>query len=391
MTDVMPPKHTEGTYTFASQPKAVSKPRKYKEKEFSEDNFDVMRYANLMYDRRVIRGNTYALHLLPAQAQTDPLELQRQVERRRRAIEQMRARDELRPSSPLPLEGRLHKPVQTELYLEQLTDLVEESDTDCQTDAFLNRPPSPLYVPAKIGADAETQIYEGDLFNFDLEVVPVLEVLVGKTVEQALLEVTEEEELANIRAQQYAFEELRQAEQVEMQRVMEHDRRLREEKDRRKQQCLLAAAREQELVDKVTAQAFAKAYLADLETTVFANLAEHGYFYDVVEHDIEEGFLPWLMAEVDEEIELENRSRLLLDLMIREVSLICALLDPVTQKQLSPSKKQPYTGLSVLRQNFLSVGLIGYFQKESINCVKTHHHDRAFTVEQLNCFITGRQ
>ncbi|KAA3676074.1 uncharacterized protein DEA37_0014433 [Paragonimus westermani] len=285
----------------------------------SEDNFDVMRYANLMYDRRVIRGNTYALHLLPAQARTDPLELQRQVERRRRAIEQMRVRDELRPSSPLPLEGRLHKPVQTELYLEQLTDLVEETDMDCQTDAFLNRPPSPLYVPSKIGADAETQIYEGDLFNFDLEVVPVLEVLVGKTVEQALLEVTEEEELANIRAQQYAFEELRQAEQVEMQRVMEHDRRLREEKDRRKQQCLLAATREQELVDKVTAQAFAKAYLADLETTVFANLAEHGYFYDVVEHDIEEGFLPWLMAEVDEEIELENRSRLLLDLMIREV------------------------------------------------------------------------
>ena len=40
------------------------------------------------------------------------------------------------------------------------------------------------------------------LFDFDLEVRPILEVLVGKTVEQALLEVMEEEELANLRMQQ---------------------------------------------------------------------------------------------------------------------------------------------------------------------------------------------
>ena len=40
------------------------------------------------------------------------------------------------------------------------------------------------------------------LFDFDLEVKPILEVLVGKTVEQSLLEVMEEEELASLRAQQ---------------------------------------------------------------------------------------------------------------------------------------------------------------------------------------------
>ena len=40
------------------------------------------------------------------------------------------------------------------------------------------------------------------LFDFDLEVRPLLEVLVGKTVEQALLEVMEEEELASLRRQQ---------------------------------------------------------------------------------------------------------------------------------------------------------------------------------------------
>ena len=40
------------------------------------------------------------------------------------------------------------------------------------------------------------------LFDFDIEVRPLLEVLVGKTVEQALMEVMEEEELAALRRQQ---------------------------------------------------------------------------------------------------------------------------------------------------------------------------------------------
>ena len=68
------------------------------------------------------------------------------------------------------------------------------------------------------------------LFHFDIEVKPILEVLVGKTVEQSLLEVMEEEELANLRMQQRQFEELRNAELVEQQRLEEQERRHREEK-----------------------------------------------------------------------------------------------------------------------------------------------------------------
>ena len=59
---------------------------------------------------------------------------------------------------------------------------------------------------------------------------PVLEVLVGKTMEQALIEVMEEEELSNLREQQRQFQELRNAELVEQQRLEEEDRRRRVEK-----------------------------------------------------------------------------------------------------------------------------------------------------------------
>lgn len=53
--------------------------------------------------------------------------------------------------------------VQTELYLEELSDRVEEADVECQTDAFLDRPPSPLFIPAKSGTDVCTQINDGDV------------------------------------------------------------------------------------------------------------------------------------------------------------------------------------------------------------------------------------
>lgn len=60
-------------------------------------------------------------------------------------------------------EGRPHREVQTVLYLEELTDHVEEMDETCQTDAFIDRPPSPLFVPAKTGLDAATQVFDGDV------------------------------------------------------------------------------------------------------------------------------------------------------------------------------------------------------------------------------------
>lgn len=52
----------------------------------------------------------------------------------------------------------------------------------------------------------------------------------GKTIEQSLEEVMEEEELASLKAQQRAFQELRNNELAEVQRLREQERRRSEEK-----------------------------------------------------------------------------------------------------------------------------------------------------------------
>lgn len=110
--------------------------------------------------------------------------------------------------------------------------LFENPPTDTvftQTDYFIDRPPTPEFVPAKTGVDTSTQIYPGELFHFDTEVKPILEVLVGKTIEQALVEVMEEDELLAIREQQRRFREIRDAELAEQGRLEEEEKRKRKE------------------------------------------------------------------------------------------------------------------------------------------------------------------
>ncbi|VDL97945.1 unnamed protein product [Schistocephalus solidus] len=188
--------------------------------------------------------------------------------------------------------GRATTAVQTGLYLEELKETVETDDFWTQTDQFIDRPASPVFVPAKTGIDVATQIEPYDLFDFNIEVKPILEVLVGKTIEQALLEVMEEEEIADLRKEQAILQEIHNADLAEIARLEERNRRYREEQARRRRQAEHAAILRQETADKIAARCFVKAYLEPLLPTTFEQLMERGYFYDAVQH----GMLPFVTA-----------------------------------------------------------------------------------------------
>ncbi|CAB1445125.1 unnamed protein product [Pleuronectes platessa] len=237
-----------------------------------------------------------------------------------KAIAIKRAQEQCRAKTPEALQGRKHIDIQTDLYLEELSNVIVATDIECQTDAFLDRPASPLFIPAKSGEDVATQIEEGELFDFDREVQPVLEVLVGKTIEQSLLEVMEEEELACLMAQQRAFHELRNIHLAEVQHLQEKERRHSEEKERRIAQQKEVLKKERETAEKIAARAYTKQYLADLLPAAFTSLRTHGFFNDPVETDIETHFLPWLMDEVNSKLERRYAARELLESIIHEVA-----------------------------------------------------------------------
>ncbi|XP_046436094.1 radial spoke head protein 3 homolog A isoform X1 [Neodiprion fabricii] len=280
-------------------------------------------FGNIMFDRRVVRGSTFASTPMPVDSEQSQAALQAEARRRqlarRRAQTQASRALHLRIGSPPPVSGRKHEPVQTETYLEELFEKPDEFDIGTQTDHFLDRPPTPLYCPAKVGTDQCTQIYPGDLFDYDVEVQPIIEVLVGKTIEQSLIEVLEEEEVATLREQQRKFLELREAEKAEAQRLEEQERRLREEKCRRLKQHEEAVNTQLETEERVAAAVLLTGYIAELLPAVLEGLKMSGFLLDEIKADVEEGFMPWLMKEVKKEMGNMIESRELLMDIIREI------------------------------------------------------------------------
>ena len=121
--------------------------------------------------------------------------------------------------------GRNHlatntSPVTTTIKPKPLTFNIE-----VQTDEYIDRPQTPLFWPEKTGIDVYTQIDDGDLFNFDEEVEPILNCLLSKTLEQARMEVLEEEEIKEMKSKQRYFEELRNRELMEAERLEDAEKR----------------------------------------------------------------------------------------------------------------------------------------------------------------------
>jgi hypothetical protein len=290
---------------FSTAPQAVGTRKKYRD----PDDRTMSHKGNMMQDRRVVRGNTYAALVAP---QPDAAEVQKQREAQRRRL--MRAsQKERRPGTPEPVVGRKHMDIQTDSYLEELTERTVEFEAETQTDFLLDRPPSPLFMPAKIGVDIDTQVEEGELFDFDRECEPVLEVLVGKTLEQSVMEVLEEEELESLRRHQEDFEKRRNAELQEVQRMEAAERRRNDELLRRKEQQ--AAQREQDLskMRKVVSRSVAASHLSSLKDRALQHLLDAGTFADSLEMGVETIFMPQLLQMVTKQMASIVQTRSLLD------------------------------------------------------------------------------
>jgi len=274
----------EQSYQFSAKPRPVEQ----------RQNYRTGGELNIMADRRVVRGNTYAALVLP---RDDPAEVAKQREAQRRRLMRANATGK-RPGTPEPVLGRKHSDVQTDSYLEELTERVVEFEAETQTDFLLDRPQSPLFLPAKVGVDCHTQVVHGDLFDFDREVEPVLEVLVGKTLEHGMMEVLEEEELASIRRRQALFEQTRHAELLDVQRMEAAEKRREEERQRRLTQEQARSDEQFAAFKKAHSRATARSYLSGLGRKCLDLLESEGLFSDQVQVAVEADFMPWLVNTV---------------------------------------------------------------------------------------------
>jgi hypothetical protein len=285
-----------------------------------------------MYDRRVSRGSTYAPSKRTQPLATNgpfrpiPIQQQQHAQMKQSHQQQQGGRanreqqhplppssaapadqgevDFMRVATPEPVQGRVHMTIQTDTYLEDLrrNKHTQEHDFSTQTDPENDRPTQPLFIPRSSGDDVATEIEPDALFDFELEVQSILNVLNEKTLEQALMEVCEEEELAELAQHQASFQQEKNAQLIAVQQVIQRDERRKAERERRKKQEQERLEEEKRTHEKRLAATVAKRLVANMEEEILVKLEEQGYFYDPVRKEVEKIFMPHLLQQTTEKL-----------------------------------------------------------------------------------------
>lgn len=219
--------------------------------------------------------------------------------------------------TPPPVKGRKHETIQTEKYLEELLAKPLENDVDCQTDMYLYEIPMPNYEPNKTGVDASTCIDDDELIEFDHEVQPLIETLIGMTIQQAVQEVMHEEELAELRKEQQRYLDLRDAELEKFRALEANELELIAEHDRRTRLEQIAKQLDSEMNEKITAARLLENYVDALLPDILKNIQDQLQEKNLV--DINDKVRPWLAKEVTKEIGDIIDSREILEEIVREI------------------------------------------------------------------------
>jgi hypothetical protein len=283
-------------FTFQAGARAVDPGTKYR-----SDQNTPQSPCMITVDPRVYRGSTYSKHK-PAQPPLQPVKPHTDTST-------SRTRGTLSTAAPQRRDDRIDHETQTDPYLQEIFEKAAEIEIATQTDNFLDRPPTPPYFPPRTGVDEECQVDEPDLFDWEFEVQPIVSTIISKTLEQAFMEVHEEEEVANVRRHKEAIEHQRNVELADVQRLEEGERRKFEEKQKRMEQRVEFQMAQKELRAKISANGFGEFFSVDLMMDTISLLERRGYFYDEVESEIKTMFLPWLgraMVEAKETQELTD-------------------------------------------------------------------------------------
>lgn len=304
---------TSSTYSFSSAPKAVTR-KKYREPGDVEPGlYRNVKETCISWDKRVHRGNTYSMYTQNAIKEAIETAQKQQAEKkvpRKRKVKEPSIFD-----MPLPEHERVAVDLTKHLVANEQPPQMEVMES--QTDEFLPEPPQEQYQPQRTGIDAFTQVEDGELFDFDREVEPILDVLVMKTLEQSIMEVEEEHELAAMSHFKSAWYDRQRAypaawrEQVEEEWVRWHEKEL-----------VLTKARAQKEKDarlrlKIQAVNIAREHLSTLVPDAKTYLKEL-VFPDPDDVDIQRHFLPSLFQKVEQEVSAMKQAQSQIDALAAE-------------------------------------------------------------------------
>lgn len=173
----------------------------------------------------------------------------------------------------------------------------------CQADEFLPKPPSPKYIPKKTGIDKITQIGDYDLFDYDREVQPILNVLLSKTCEQAILEVEEETELSEIRKFKAEYEKRQEEKQNKWEQEVEREINLIKQKNKALHNARAKRDQEVKTMHKLQCLNISKNFLRGCFMGTMHKLAKHSFWRDGFKDQLTVAYKDGLLKNVRRDTE----------------------------------------------------------------------------------------
>jgi hypothetical protein len=239
-------------------------------------------YINILHDPRVVRGNTYAAFVIPSSIQAEFLRLKDEEERKKRLIQ---------IPAKLPRVALIAEKKKKDEYFDEDVDETERpksptfdelEEPEGSSEKFYfyeDRPPTPKFIPLPPGVEVSTQIEDHELFDYEVEVEPILQVLVGRSLVQARYELIEEEERTEFTLHKKRYEQKREFELINLQRAEAAYIRRQEEKARRIKQQDDRKQYDIILQKKLCAKMFSKRVMTGVKERSIRHLNEMGYLW----------------------------------------------------------------------------------------------------------------
>jgi len=265
------------SYSFQAEPKVVQSRTKYRNPKATDatsadDNGSS--FSNLMKDPRIKTLSSTLQEAEYVRIEKEKIKL----DNMHKQLVAFKANKKMSPydikPSPAP---KVH--ANLTFFLTDSTDVkAPQTNIEIQTDIFKKRPETPPYVPKKTGRDVATQIEDNELFNFDREVTPIIDVMVTKTIEQSLIEIEEEEEISRIKDFKEQYWKRRQEDEQKWKGMLEKELEIIAAKDRKLEEYRLREEKRIRVLRKLQAAQIAKNYLRDVSFNSISFLHDNGFY-----------------------------------------------------------------------------------------------------------------
>lgn len=170
-----------------------------------------------------------------------------------------------------------------------------------EADYHIDRAELAVFIPIPKGLDKATNLndrQDADLYDFDLEVEPILQVLVGKSLELARIEVIEDFEIKELKKHNAIFKKIRDSELLYTQQEEAKNNRFEQELDMRNVQEIALKEKTLTAQKKQISRIVGKDFIKDLKRYSLRSLVDNGLLRDLRSTDIEYVLIPTLVQSI---------------------------------------------------------------------------------------------